>query len=256
LIEMRGLLAHASRLRATHVGGLGYGVAYGSHGNGTAGPSSDLDLLFVGRDQLPSRNLDKLVRDVKNLHRQYGLGLDEEVPYPTKLHATFAQVRDAISLRGFLTDPRGHVTVPRLVPEPWYLDSYPFKLRLLLNALTVPHAFLGGNAAAYQWHCDEASRSVALLALCLLDGKDPFTIDEAIDAMTRESPDGPVGEDFLGYGSDPALLTHLFSVLQRGFARLASESAVAIPDGDLLRQDPRVKRQLVLALAASPMTAA
>jgi hypothetical protein len=85
-----------------------------------------------------------------------------------KLHATMEQVDHATALGGFEVDTDGRVHVPAVVVEPAFLNSEPFKLRLIFNALTSPRVFLGGDVARYRRDHARADRSLALLALALL----------------------------------------------------------------------------------------
>ncbi|MCG6494556.1 hypothetical protein [Kitasatospora sp. A2-31] len=242
----------AVMLRAEYVGAKGYGLAYGSHADGSAHASSDLDLLFVGFEVLPSERLRALTRDVIGLHRRHGLGLDQEVSYTSKLHATAYEVEEAIALGGFAVTPKGEVTVDPVVAEPWFLDSRLFKLRLVLNALTVPHVFLGGDTAAYERHRNRAERSVALLALALVDRDEEFTVHDLLRALTGDAG-GVCGEDHLGYdevlGRSPAL----FSSLQRGMSRLLADGVVSTRNGIHLRQDGDQRRRLLRVLREPPV---
>ncbi|MFE4516231.1 hypothetical protein ACFRMQ_18785 [Kitasatospora sp. NPDC056783] len=242
----------AAGLRAEYVGTDGYGLVYGSHADGSAHASSDLDLLFVGVEALPSERLQALTRSVIGLHQRYGLGLDHEVSYTSKLHATVGEVEEAIALGGFTVTSEGEVTVDPVVAEPWFLDSRPFKLRLVLNALTVPHVFLGGDATTYERHRSRAERSVALLALALAGEDAEVRIHDVLRALTGE-PGGVCGEDHLGYGEASGRSPALFSSLQRGLSPLMADGAVNTRDGIGLRQDGDQRRRLVRALREAPV---
>lgn len=215
----------AGRLRHRFVGLDGYGIAYGSHPARRATATSDLDLVLVTTKPLPSARLDELVEAVRRLHHDHGLGLDTEVDYAVKVHATYDDVTDAVSLRCFPTDDQGRIVVPPVVAEPWFLNSEPFRLRLLLNALTSPHTFLGGNVTRYDEHHRHAEHALALLALALRDNT-VTTLADAI-AVVTEHPGGARGDDFLGYTPGP----HLYGVLNRGLAHLAADGVVRDLDG-------------------------
>ncbi|MFE4971510.1 hypothetical protein ACFRAR_05250 [Kitasatospora sp. NPDC056651] len=244
----------AAALRAEYVGTGGYGLAYGSHADGSAHASSDLDLLFIGVEVLPPERLRALIRGVIGLHRRHGLGLDHEVSYAGKLHATVDEVEEAIALGGFTVTPEGEVTVDPVVAEPWFLDSRLFKLRLVLNALTVPHVFLGGDVVAYGRHRGHAEQAVALLALSLVDEDEEFRIHDVLRALTGD-PGGVCGEDHLGYDEASGRSPALFSSLQRGMSPLMADGAVSTRDGIHLRQDPDRRRRLIRALRETPVGA-
>lgn len=236
------VLQEASRIRHQFVGDTGYGVVYGSHPSGTATSTSDLDLVLVSPQQLTPGQLDRLVNAVLRLHHDHGLALDTEVDYMVKVHATCADVTAAVSLRCFDTTDDGHLDVAPVVVEPAFLNSEPFRLRLLLNALTSPHTFLGGDTSLYEDHRRRAERALALLALALHD-KALITLPTAVRALT-EGPDGARGKDFLGYDPGP----HMFSVLHCGLAQFAVEGIVRDLDGTRFGHDPAARRAVIAQL--------
>jgi hypothetical protein len=190
----------------------GYALAYGSHATGTNRTASDLDLLYTGAGQLNGRELDQLIRAVKELHSRHRLDLDEEVPYQAKLYATLGQTKQAAEGAGFAMAQGA----PSTIRESWFLEGESFRMRLIFNALTSPHVFLAGNATAYRRHVTLADRTAARLAAAI-HGKTVITIAEAASALLS-APDGRSGKDYLGY-LHPA---HLHSVLARGFADLTA----------------------------------
>jgi hypothetical protein len=242
-------LATAAELRAEYVGASGYGLAYGSHADGTAHTASDLDLLLVGQETLTVERQQALIRDVIRLHERHGFGLDQEVSYSSKLHATAVEVWEAVALGGFGLTADGEVIVDPVIVEPWFLDSRAFKLRLVLNALTVPHVFLGGDAPLYERHREQAERSVTLLALSLVDSREVPTTHELLRALTGD-PEGACGEDFLGYDEGPSRSPALFSLLQRGLSALAQVGVVDTPDGIRLNPNRAERRRRLRALHA------
>jgi arginyl-tRNA synthetase len=234
--------ADAARLRADTVGQSGYALAYGSHVHRPTRPDSDLDLLFVGAP-LDAGRRQRLTEAVIALHHDHGLRLDTEVAYEVKLHATPAEVEAALRLRGFTVDAAGTLTVAPVVVAPWFLNSPAFKLRLLLNALSSPHVFLGGDVARYRRDGLHADRAVALVALSLLDPSPRITVAAAVNALVG-NPDHAAGEDFLGYASGPAL----HSTVQRGLAHLVPDRVVSPVDGAHFVQDHDRRRRSITDL--------
>jgi hypothetical protein len=234
----------ASRLRHRFAGPDGYGLAYGSHPTGTATATSDLDLVLVTTGPLPPGRLDELVDVVRRLHHDHGLALDTEVDYAVKVHATCDDITQAVSLRCFPTDDEGRIVVPPVVVEPSFLNSEPFRLRLLLNALTSPHAFLGGSVTRYDEHRRQAERALGLLALGLHDDT-VITLPGAL-AVVTEHPNGAQGKDFLGYVPGP----HLYGILHRALAGLAAEGVVRDLDGTRFGYDPTAVQAALLHLRA------
>lgn len=239
-------LEGASRIRSAVLSGGGYAIAYGSHARSRSLAdccSSDLDLLFVG-PPVPAAVLADLVRAVIDLHQQHGLRLDTEVAYDVKLHATPEEAEAALRLRGFTTTAAGRIQADPVTAEPWFLNSAAFKLRLILNALSTPHIYLGGDVELYRAHQGAAGRSIALLALALLPEASTCTVLGAAEALVT-GPGGANGEDFLGYVPDAAL----YSALHRGFAQLAAEHALRPVDGNSFERQPDVCQKLIAGLA-------
>lgn len=69
----------------------GYALVHGSHVT-APGLTSDLDLLFTGNRPLPARELRSLIDEVKLLHADHGLVLDEEIAFENKVFATHEDV--------------------------------------------------------------------------------------------------------------------------------------------------------------------
>lgn len=218
---MRACLIQAARAAVRPVlGAHGYALVYGSHACGRAGPSSDLDLLVVTPDPLRTEHLRRLGDQVRQLHHDHGLDLDEEVRYEVKLHATWAEVLAATSLSPFRTATGLAATT--IAEDQDYLNSAPFKHRLILNALTSPHVLLSGDRITYQCHRAAAVVAVTILGRALtgpstgLPGQPD--IEDVVAALTRAGDGGATGKDFLGYQVPGALATPV----RAGLAFLAS----------------------------------
>lgn len=206
----------------------GYGLVYGSQAV-TGASRSDLDLVIVGRSRPGCHYMTDLVAAVCGLHVDFDLLTDTEVDYETKLFATYADVCCAVELRCF---PRrqGVLNPAPVVAEPDWLNSSEFAQRLVLNALTSEHVFLGGDVQRYRADRSRAERAVASLALAMV-AKPEVTIQDAVAALTR-SPEGARGKDFLGY--QPT--ARLYSTIQSGFAALAAANVVEVVDGARFRR--------------------
>jgi hypothetical protein len=223
-------LASATRVLAGHFPGPGrYGIAYGSHACGTHGPRSDLDLLQVAPAPPVPDQARHLQDAVIRLHHDHGLDLDTEVAYEVKLIATHCDVQAALDHAPFpWPDSPEQPLAPAVPPDAAYLNSATFKQRLILNALTSPNIFLGGDLATFARHRDAAEASLALLAMRIIahrwqqDDLPAFRLSDALHAVTR-GPGGVGGQDFLGYHPSAALL----ATLNRGLHRLIGPGIAA-----------------------------
>ena len=229
------LLQDAGRLVA--LAGARYGLAYGSHATAGGPPDSDLDLLFLVDHELAPARAAGLEPAVVELHRRHGLRLDTEVAYAVKLTATAAEARRALALAGFADQKPGQPPPPVLLQDPAYLNSPMFKLRLVLNALSSPNVFLGGDVALFDRHRRAAARAGAELALRLLpDG--PVTLAAAVGVLMT-GPGGARHKDHLGYADAAALA----STLTQGLHQLHAAGVLAIDDGVTWRPRRSPQRQ-------------
>ncbi len=206
----------------------GYGLVYGSQAS--SGVSrSDLDLVLVGRDRPGTDVMAGLVGAVCRVHETFGLASDTEVDYETKLFATYFDVDRAVGLRCF---PRSEgVLCPEpVVVEAGWLNSSTFAQRLMLNALTTEHVFLGGNVGRYRADRSRAEQAVAVLAIAVL-AMPEITVPDAVQALVC-GPDGAEGKDYLGYTRS----AYLCSTVQSGLASLVARNLVEVVEGARFRQ--------------------
>ncbi|MFD4461477.1 hypothetical protein [Nocardia sp. NPDC058480] len=222
------LFAAAAELCRTFTPAGGYGIVYGSQA-GSGDSRADLDLVLVGRDRLGRCIMDGLVAAVRRIHDGFGLAHDTEVDYETKLFATYSDVDQAVALRCFPRIDGLLSPVPVVVEADW-LNSSAFAQRLLLNALTSEHMFLGGNVGRYRADRSRAEQAVAVLAISMLATPE-ITVPRAVQALTC-APDGAHGKDFLGYTRS----AHLCSTVQSGLASLVARDLVEVIDGARFRQ--------------------
>ena len=239
-------LTDASRLRH-RLTETQFAVAYGSHARVTP-TDSDLDLLFVGDSPLSDEQMAWLTAEVRFLHHRHGLRLDEEVAYEAKLYATRDEFTAAMNFGGYDVDAAGGLTVPPVLVDPAYLNSAAFKSRLLANALTSPHVFLGGDIGRYRKYQARSACTVALVALSLLDDLDTLVVPDAVAALISDSS-GVTGEDYLGYTEADRPL--LYGLLQAAFAHLTSHHVLQPLDGASFQHDQEARRALVIRMASS-----
>ncbi|MEU4652285.1 hypothetical protein [Nocardia fluminea] len=223
------LFAAAARLCRTSTPVGGYGLAYGSQAVGVGYSDSDLDLVLVGRHRPDCHIMNDLVAAVCKIHDDFGLHSDTEVDYETKLFATYADVNSAVGLRCF-SRISGVLSPAPVVADRRWLNSPAFAQRLILNALTSEHVFLGGSVARYRADRARAEQAVAVLAISIL-GVPEVTVLDAVQALTV-GPGGELGKDFLGY----TLGTRLCSTVQSGLASLVARNLVEVIDGARFRR--------------------
>ncbi|KQY36824.1 hypothetical protein ASD42_31000 [Nocardia sp. Root136] len=223
------LFAAAAQLCRTSTPVGGYGLAYGSQAVGAGYSDSDLDLVLVGRHRPGYHIMNDLVAAVCKIHDDFGLRTDTEVDYETKLFATFADVDSAVGLRCF-SRISGVLSADPVVADRRWLNSPAFAQRLILNALTSEHVFLGGSVARYRADRARAEQAIAVLAISML-GVPEVTVLDAVRALT-EVPGGVRGKDFLGYTPG----ARLCSTVQSGLASLVARNLVEVIGGTRFRR--------------------
>lgn len=191
----------------------GYGLIYGSQAAEPGRSNADLDIVLVGEDRPDAAAMKGLIAAVARVHEDFGLRVDTEVEYATKLFASYADIDRAVGLRCF---PRctGRLRPGPVVAETGWLNSPDFAQRLVLNALTTTHLFLGGNVHRYRVDSARAERALILLVSSML-GSEDFGVHDAVRALTC-GPDGATGKDYLGYHRN----ARLYATVRAGLARL------------------------------------
>ncbi|MFJ4030180.1 hypothetical protein ACIPWF_22845 [Paenarthrobacter sp. NPDC089989] len=224
-------LERARTISAKYVGSGGYSLVYGSHAASKADANSDLDLLFVCPSEFGGE-WDSLVNDVKQLHSDFGLVVDEEVSYENKLIASFYEVEAAIALDGFSRDRFNRPIASAVSAESEYLNSFRFKLRLILNSLTSPNIFLGGDSTQFGADSQAALDAVLELSLGSIPLGTGFCYSDLIKTLTVTEA-GDTYKDYLGYRS----ATWLSQRLRPSFNRLVEQGRLVgrtQSDGHLL----------------------
>lgn len=226
--ELANLLEEAARIGTAALPAQGYGIAYGSKASGIGLASSDLDLLYVTGIEVPGEVRDRITGSVIDLHRRYGLEIDDEVAHEVKLTATTAEMRAALTLVPFTAQDGQRLLVPPVAPTKAYLNSPEFKHRLVLGALTGPHLFLCGDLTRYRRDHDAAVRAIAVLSSVMLADRLKITCDDVRAALLTH-PSGAAGKDHLGYRPGPDLEHLVRSVI----AELAALRVVVRADVDV-----------------------
>ncbi|MFG1928979.1 hypothetical protein [Cryptosporangium sp. NPDC048952] len=222
-----------------------FALAYGSHASARTGGASDLDLLYVTEAALPHPMFTSLIGKVEALHHEHGLTVDTEVAYAVKLHATRAEMIDALGLSGFRT--ADGLAAPPVPTDPVYLNSPVFKARLLLNAVSSPHVFLAGDPVRYRACRTAAERALLLLAITLTPSTDERAVESLAAALVTDPLTGSSGEDFLGYTTpDIPWLCHLLSLT------IAASNTDTRPPKELAPLGVDLKRQLTASVLNRP----
>jgi arginyl-tRNA synthetase len=247
--ELRAPTSHAltqvRQMRRWLFGESGYGVAYGSQISGRGSTHSDLDMFFTSPTPLDDVEQDNLTTAVVALHEENSFDIDTEVSYEAKLHVSRSHLNSAVSLGGFNLSDAGELAIPQVLVNHAYLNSPEFVSRLVLNALTTEHVFLGGDSRQYMHDRLHAERSTALLAVNMVAWQQVFRLDGLVRVITQ-AVDGAYEDDYLGFTDRP----YVRAMLRRGLRQLMREEIVFPLTEGLYRPRPDVLRTALAELAA------
>lgn len=185
---------------------------YGSYATEDDNEDSDVDLFFAST-LFNREEFEKIRSFIVDLHFRNGIPLDNEVPYENKLLVTYEDLENAVTLRPFKTKEGKHL-VPPITKDEIYLSSLEIKWRLLLNALTTPHLFFGGDILTYNHYRDRAEEAIVHLAYDLLEGGECASKD--ILSVLLTGPSGEEGELYLGYKKGRrTVVSHLEKIIKK-----------------------------------------
>lgn len=187
---------------------------------------SDID-FFVSSEQFESADRISLAGFAVSFHRELGFDIDEEVPYTNKVSIPYAELFSSAKLGGLAIE-NGRIKVPHVVKNDEFLSSREIRLRLVFNALTVPHQ-ISEQQSAYAYAKIKAEESLFYLAVDLADqrGLDPMKTDNLIASLLNDGQ-GNEGEMYLGYKLYEPVVQHLEQILKRQMARYTTSSALLV----------------------------
>lgn len=209
-------------LQSQFAGRKYFACIYGSYAYGKHNKKSDLD-LFIAFEDYSKKDFQKIKNFIVDLHIKNGLSLDNEVPYENKLLIKYIDLERAAFLGG-LTLKNNRFVIPKVVKNKSFLNSAKIKKRLVLNALTSPHIFVGNDSVFYNRIKNIAERNLVLLAIDIID-KNDFTI---IDLMKKLyiSSGGSEEELYLGYKNYNKVKKYLKNILIKEIKLLVKKGRI------------------------------
>lgn len=192
-----------------------FGLIYGSFANGTRSSESDID-LFIALESFTHNDLIQIKKFIINFHEKNNLKIDNEVPFENKLMVSYNDVGEATKLKGFVFQ-ENKIVIPPVIKSRKFLDSKEVRLRLILNALTTPHIFLGNDYTQYMSYKNLAEESIFSLSTSSLH-QSLFNVENIVEALLR-SENGEEGEMFLGYKRHPFVIKYLNDIISRNLAK-------------------------------------
>lgn len=183
---------------------------YGSYASDHYTPLSDID-VFIATESYNEQEFARARDVVCDLHRQFGLPLDDEVPYENKLVVSYSDLIDAVALRAFTREDARYV-IPPIRKDREFLASPEVRLRLIFNALTSPHVCIAGNHEHYRQTKAEAEYALFTLAHGLT-AKQGASTQELLESLLR-GPGGEEGELYLGYKRErPTVISYVHDLI-------------------------------------------
>ena len=209
-------------------------IVYGSWAFGLNSKDSDVDIVGVCL-KCNQKQMKNTISFVKDLHKRYKLGFDEEVPYENKLLATPDFVEKAIFGEGF-DKSRNKITIQPIVKTKEFLSSEKLAMRLLLNALTTKSIFCGGNYKVYNETKEKSLKNYVRIFYSAwnIDGA---TLDYFVDNLIKR--DGKTGQFYLGFDDNQKVKMYLMNTFKKTFNLLLKEGSLKKANGRFLINNKR-----------------
>ncbi|MDD3287507.1 MAG: nucleotidyltransferase domain-containing protein [Alphaproteobacteria bacterium] len=201
----------------------GFCLIYGSQATSTNTEASDIDIMFINKRKPPS--IKAYANFITKLHNNFGCKIDNEVPYDNKIVISYEEAKKAANLTSFIFAGK-ELIIPPIKKESIFLGSKHIKYRLVFNALTGPHIFVGGDVDDYKKIMNTAVHSLAILAMAI-NGKNTFVVPDLIDALKR-GESGAEGEDYLGYKDSQLVNNAMWSNLNMGLNQLCKTHKIEL----------------------------
>lgn len=204
-----------------------FGCIYGSRANGAMSKSSDID-IFVAIEQYSHEELQLFKNFIVSLHKKNRIPLDTEVPFDNKLFVSYKETSKAVFLCG-LDIIKKSFSIPKIRKSKKFLSSMEVRRRLVFNALTSPHIFLGVDRESYIKFRTIAKKNAILLAIGLLK-KPTFTLSELMGKLLV-GPEGEKEDYYLGYGYNNNSVNYLRKLLSNELRSLIEDKEIGKRDG-------------------------
>ena len=158
--------------------------------------TSDLDVAFITLD-FNQNDFEKIKNATIQFQKEYGMPLDEEVPYSNKLIYRQSEVEDMLTYSPFKKINGIYQIAPVEINEA-YFGSKEMKYRLLLNILTTRSILLQGNKKRIDSYRE---RAWELLIKIVLSYNQIYEIEinRLLELLYQDKKHQVAGEDFLGY---------------------------------------------------------
>lgn len=207
-------------------------MIYGSYAHGLARPGSDFDLVIAGASFTASER-DELISVVRSIHRATGAALDEEVPYLTKLCATWDDLAEAAT-GGHFMQPSGRYEVEKVVKSPAFLGSRHMALRLWQNVLT-GKILSWPEAEPHVVVLQQHARRAFVNLYVDVTGRSTFQVSHVVTWLVGTSP--LLGEDWLGFKPSPPIVDFLMEAFEDIMVDQANAGLFKRSGAEWLRRD-------------------
>jgi hypothetical protein len=188
-----------------------FSCIYGSSASNEINIGSDVD-LFISKRKFVSNDFKNIVGVVENIHSRYDLPIDQEVPFSNKLLITTVEMNNSVNMFGIeVRNNKFHI--PDVVKSKEFLESDEIKFRLIFNALTTPHLYMGNDVNNYEKFKKIAEKNLIILA-CDMGNKLHLEKKHFLKIITENS-EGSKGEMFLGYKESDTVMRYLSDLFNR-----------------------------------------
>ena len=198
-------------------------IIYGSWAFGLNEEKSDVDIVGVCK-KFKEGQLENTIDFIKNLHKKYDLGFDEEIPYKNKVAVDMDFLKKASNGDGFIKEKQG-IFIQPIVKSKEFLGSDKMAMRLLFNALTTKNIFCGGNMEYYVKAKKNALKNTVRIFYSAWK-VNSLSLDEFVANLIER--EGKTGQFYIGFEKEERVIHYLKETFKETFKELEVENKLVL----------------------------
>lgn len=190
-------------------------MIYGSYAYKLVKPTSDLDIVFFTNHYSKQRR-DRIIAFIKQLHIRYGMHLDNEIPYESKILIPYEFILKACQGKGIIK--AGRWNIPKIEKNEEYLSSEELLLRFFMGVMVNPNILVAGNTTIYNLYRDMATKNLIRAVIYLNQRHQVSSVSLAKDFCV--STLGEFGDYYLGFSHTEPFISYLVQHLEQALNQM------------------------------------